>query len=275
MVSFEYNPITEYITVKWRCPECGKENESDKLSVPSPNIEAETHSDSIESESYIDECANCSHLINISLYSGFYGGVGEIDIDDENILGCEEESSEEDSYYDKELFDATHSEVLLILSEIDKLEYQTRKHLYRLLYASLITNLETYLSDTLIKYVTESDEHLRKFTENYEPFKKMSMPTSEIFARIDHIKEFVKKELRGLMYHNLAKLKPIFLAVMNINLGDIGDLCKAIIIRHDIVHRNGKDKEGNLHDINKEDVENLNELVNDFIYNVDSQSSSL
>ena len=56
MAEFEYNPLAEYITIKWRCPMCGTENESDAFSVPTPNYVAETHHDSIESEWYEDYC---------------------------------------------------------------------------------------------------------------------------------------------------------------------------------------------------------------------------
>lgn len=44
---------------------------------------------------------------------------------------------------------------------------------------------------------------------------------------------------------------------------------KCIDIRHDIVHRNGKDKEGNLQDISKEDVLDLAEKVSKFIGNIE------
>lgn len=44
----------------------------------------------------------------------------------------------------------------------------------------------------------------------------------------------------------------------------------AIDIRHDIVHRNGKDKEGNIRNISKDDVEQLSDHILDFIYEVDT-----
>ena len=72
MAEFEYNPLAEYITLKWHCPKCGTENESDAFSVPTPNYVAETHHDSIESEWYEDCCSNCDHCINVELYNGFF-----------------------------------------------------------------------------------------------------------------------------------------------------------------------------------------------------------
>ena len=72
------------------------------------------------------------------------------------------------------------------------------------------------------------------------------------------------------MYHNLGKLKGIYLDVLNVDLGDIKQLSSAVNIRHDIVHRNGKDKDGNERHINKCEVIEVADMVNEFIYSVDS-----
>lgn len=272
MAEFEYNPLAEYITLKWRCPKCGTENESDAFSVPTPNYAAESHHDSIESERYEDCCSNCDHCINVELYNGFYGGTLEVDLNNEDVLDINIEYPEEDdAWYDKELFDATHADVIKVMEKIDSLDEYTKFYLYKLLYANLITSMEAYLSDVLIKYVTENDEYLRKFTETYKPFKNQTITTDKIFTRMDHIKDIVKEELRKLMYHDLPKIKPIFMDSMGIDIGVIKDLCKAVLIRHDIVHRNGKDKEGKEHVITKENVEQLCAQVNEFIYNIECQ----
>lgn len=272
MADFEYNPLAEYITLKWRCPKCGTENESDAFSVPTPNYVAETHHDSIESEWYEDCCSNCDHCINVELYNGFYGGTLEVDLNNEEVLDIDIEYPEEDdAWYDKELFDTTHADVIKVMEKIDSIDEDMKFYLYKLLYANLITSMEAYLSDTLIKYVTENDEYLRKFTETYKPFKNQTFTTDDIFNRMDHLKDIVKGELRELMYHNLPKIKPIFMDSMGIDIGVIKDLYKAVLIRHDIVHRNGKDKEGKEHVITKENVEQLCTQVNDFIYNIERQ----
>ena len=272
MAEFEYNPLAEYITLKWHCPKCGTENESDAFSVPTPNYVAETHHDSIESEWYEDCCSNCDHCINVELYNGFYGGTLEVDLNNEEVLDIDIEYPEEDdAWYDKELFDTTHADVIKVMEKIDSIDEDMKFYLYKLLYANLITSMEAYLSDTLIKYVTETDEYLRKFTETYKPFKNQTFTTDDIFNRMDHLKDIVKGELRGLMYHNLPKIKPIFMDSMGIDIGVIKDLYKAVLIRHDIVHRNGKDKEGKEHVITKENVEQLCTQVNDFIYNIERQ----
>ena len=86
---------------------------------------------------------------------------------------------------------------------------------------------------------------------------------------MDSIKDKVKKTLNGLLYHNLPKIREIYKQVLDVEFGDFGVLNGAIEIRHDIVHRNGKDKDGIMHNITKEEVLKIAEHVNDFIYRVD------
>lgn len=73
------------------------------------------------------------------------------------------------------------------------------------------------------------------------------------------------------MYHNLGKIKPIYKEVLNIDLGDIREIMKAVQIRHDIVHRSGKDKDGNMHIISKEDIVQLVENVSSLISLVEGE----
>lgn len=52
MATFEFNPIADFIVLKFVCPFCGEENETDALYVPTPDFSAETHHDSVNSEDY-------------------------------------------------------------------------------------------------------------------------------------------------------------------------------------------------------------------------------
>lgn len=278
MASFEFNPIADCVTLRIKCPKCGEEFQTDGMGVPSPIWSAETHHDSVQDEEYEQQCDNCGELFNVILYNGFYGGDGiievadcEVDIDNNNILEVIEDFPDDESYdYDKELFDASHQEIKQLVDAIEPLPIDVKDKLYKMLYAKAITNLETYLGDTLKKYVLGKEEYLRLFVEKYKPYKEEALPLCEIYHRLDKIKERVKQTLNELMYHNLGKLKGIYLDVLNVDLGDIKQLSSAVNIRHDIVHRNGKDKDGNERHINKCEVIEVADMVNEFIYSVDS-----
>lgn len=269
----DFCPGADTISVHYVCPECGHTNETDDFEVPIPNFEAESHSGSIESETYEDSCENCGHTVNFVVSAGFSGGdVYSDDIDDDQLLEIEESFPyEDDLAFDRELFELTHDDVTKLLEEIEPLPNESKEKLYKLLYAKVITNMEAYLGDTLKRYVLNNEQILRTFVEKYEPYKDEDINLSNLFKIKDKIQSIVGETLGKLMYHNLPKIKPLYKDVLNIDCGDIKDLCKAIQIRHDIVHRNGADKSGNVQIITKEMVATLAKQVTDFIYNIDNQ----
>lgn len=273
MAGRDFCPIADTISIHYICPQCGHINETGDLEVPIPNFEAESHSGSIESEIYEDNCEHCGHLVNFIVSAGIGGGdVYSDDLDEDQLLKIDESITyEDDQAFDRELFELTHDDVSKLLEEIEPLPNETKEKLYKLLYAKVITNMETYLGDTLKRYVLNNEQFLRTFVEKYEPYNDEHILLSNLFTIKDKIQSIVGDSLSKLMYHNLPQIKPIYKDVLNIDCGNIQDLCKAIQIRHDIVHRNGADKSGNVHVITKEMVATLSRKVTDFIYNIDNQ----
>ena len=272
MATFEFNPIADFIVLKFVCPFCGEENETDALYIPTPDFSAETHHDSVNSEDYEHLCHKCDHLFEITVYNGFYGGDGEISDIDESV-SVEEDFPEEDyeEEYKSAYFDEHVRETIDVLDKIEVLDEVSKKLLYRTLYANVISSMEAYLSDRLIQKVLSSEETKRHFVENFKDFEDVKISLSDIYENIENIESRIKKSLREIIYHHLPRIRNIYKSTLNIDLGDISDLMKCVSIRHDIVHRNGKDKDGNLQVINKNDVEELATKVTEFIRNIESQ----
>lgn len=268
MLTLEYNPTASIIEIVFRCPKCNKVCTA-KLGVPAPDFTAETHHDSINIQYDECYCENCDSTYNVELSTGFYGGICEI-FDIDSVLDYKEIYDNEDYTYNRELFDECYGEIAKLLDTIEPLDNQSKEVLYRLLYANIITRMETFLADTLKSYVLSSEKNIRFFTENYKPFQKELVPLSDIHKRVDNQPSCVRQVLDSLMYHDLPKIKQIY-KVLNVDIGDIGDLAKAVIIRHDIVHRNGKDKDGNQRLITREMIEELSSKVAYLIYDVSNQ----
>ena len=95
MKQFDFNPLAEFVTITWKCPDCDEVNESDAFYVPTPNYEAETHRDSEWAECYEGSCRTCGHLITVELYNGFCGGSGVVDLDDSDVLDIDIEYPDE------------------------------------------------------------------------------------------------------------------------------------------------------------------------------------
>ncbi len=270
MASFGFNPIACGVVLTIQCPDCDDVFETESLPVPTPDWTAENHRDSVMSGSEWVTCPKCGKEIIVEMYNGIYGGEGTVDVDDDHFMGCEEEFDDDGHDYDKELFDACHAEITMMVDAVESLSDEPRSNIYKMLYAKAITNMETYLGDTLKKYVLNDDRYLRKFVETYEPYTKELRPVSEVYRIVETVKERVKITLsEEILYHNLPKLKGIYMSVFSIDMGNIQELMKAVSIRHDIVHRNGKKTDGSEHHIKKEDVLAIAEKVNNFIYAID------
>lgn len=271
MAQFAYNPTADQLNLKFTCPHCGNTVE-DFVGVPAPDLMAETHHDSINSDSEEIVCEHCGHEMTVDLHTGYYGGYGEIEgVEDGSIEVEEHFPEEDDEFYEQQLYEATHTEIERALDSIEGLNNDVKQFLYRLLYANVITSMETFLGDTLKREVLQDEVSLRKFVETYKPFKDISMNLSDLYAKKESMPGFVKTTLRELLYHDLRKIKPIYRDALGIDLGDVSELYKAVLVRHDLVHRNGKNHEGVEHTITEDMVRELQTKVKTLMESVNNQ----
>lgn len=142
--------------------------------------------------------------------------------------------------------------------------------LSRLLFANIITSLETFLSDTFINVIFGDERLMQRFVETTSESSKRSFKYSEIYEVIDGLPRVVKEYLTSILWHNLPKVKSMYKDTLDIDFG-ISEVSKAIPIRHDIVHRNGKQKDGVLVIIRKEDIEELLQNVEKMVNEIDGQ----
>lgn len=277
MASFDFNPFAEYVTLTVRCPECGHVQTFD-VATPMADFSADSHRQSVGTAYEEAECANCGHLFEISTANGIGGGDGEIaGLNDEDLIDWTEHFADDDweglddeDFY-AEYIDPHVREIRDVLDRLDCLDEQTRKILYRDLYANVISCLEAYLSDTIISKVLGDEKIKRKFVENSQSFKIQTLKISEFFQVQANLDKLIVKRLREIIYHKLDIVKPLYRDTLGADLGDISSLMKAVEIRNDIVHRNGRDKDGNLRDISKQDVLDLIKEVSDFIQSIEAQ----
>jgi hypothetical protein len=143
--------------------------------------------------------------------------------------------------------------------------------LRQLLYSSLIAALEAYLADTLSFWVNADKEVFKCFVTSCEEFKQRKFSLAEIFERMNDLTKEVEAYLQQLVWHRLDKVGPLMSDALGIEVSEIGPLMKHIMVRHDIVHRGGKTKEGKTIDIGTEDVNALRESVTVFVSGIQSK----
>ncbi len=130
------------------------------------------------------------------------------------------------------------------VNEITLDDPKLEKILKRQIFISVIGTMETFLSDTFIKLTFDDQSNFRRFIETHPEFKKQKFELREIFSETQKLKEIAKKVMLDTIYHNLPTIKEMFTKTFEIQFPDIKDVYKLVIKRHDLVHRNGKTKDG-------------------------------
>lgn len=267
MASFDYNPLASYVTITWVCPNCKKQNIT-RIAPPQPDFSAETDHDSQSQDDFDVECQNCNHQINVTMCTGIWSSWGEIDIDGANLISVDDFIEPDDDYYDNVKFEDSHNDTLEILEAIKDLSPEHQNKLCMLLYANVITKMETFLCDTLAQYVMSDKKYKKRFVSTYEPLKNGKLTYSEIYEKYDSLDDIIKEKLAEIIYHRMEQVSNIYKNVIGIDINPSGKIYRAIQNRHNIVHRNGKDKEGNLLNISKEEVKELSEYMVDYINDI-------
>lgn len=120
----------------------------------------------------------------------------------------------------------------------------------RMIFAHHVTALEAYLGDTLVKKTLGDEAVLaRMMTDNID-LKDAPVTLSQLTKTPGITKDMVRKSLREVLYHHLKKVDRLYTIAFQFRIlplagANRGSLFRAIQLRHDCVHRNGFDMDGN------------------------------
>jgi len=170
----------------------------------------------------------------------------------------------------KGYYDSFHKEVsnLEKLNNISLESQDLESVLKRQLYISAIGTLETFLSETFVNQTDEKPEYFKKFIETFPDFSKRKFPLSEIYTHYENLKKTARKEMLKVIYHNLDVVQNMYTATFDINFPEIAELSKLIATRHDLVHRNGKTKEGEEVVLDKDSIAKLLKKTSAFVESI-------
>lgn len=281
MKYFSFNPFgNESLTIYFNCDLCGHQVSSEDIGIPYPDYSADTAHDSQTDEEGNAVCEGCGKEFNISIYSTYAGGDGTIDeLPDNHHIDITEnpEPYYEDQYEaiaSNTLFFETFKSEIDNLKELNKITIanaSTDKTLRRQIFIGVIASMETYLSDAFINTTLNSKDFTKKFVGTFHDFKERPISLNELFEYHEKIKTICKQAMLDVIYHNLPKVKGMYKDTLGVDLGDIGTAYKAVLTRHDLVHRNGKTKDGVEVLIDSVIIDQLISDIETFIGNIDKQ----
>lgn len=158
---------------------------------------------------------------------------------------------------------------LRVLNKLSVPDPKAKKTLRRHIYVGVIACLETYLSDAFINTVLSNKDYLSSFFTSFKDFREQKLSMNELLDVASKAEEIAKKAMLEVLYHNLPKVSKMYEATLNIVFPNFSAIQKAVSIRHDLVHRNGKTKEGKEIIIDDMMIDDIISKVESFISEID------
>lgn len=159
------------------------------------------------------------------------------------------------------------------LDELSTLNaFSENQALQRMVFASVISAMEAYLSDTMKYHVLNRRAIKRRFIESHHSFKDKIL-RKDVFKFLDTLNETLNNEIDKISFHNVDTVKGLYKDVLLCDIPEdkLSDLRTSVSKRHDIVHRNGKATDGSAVIASQDDVYKLIELVCSIIKHIDIQ----
>jgi hypothetical protein len=151
----------------------------------------------------------------------------------------------------------------------------------RMVFAQQITALEAYLCDTLINEVNKCKDSMDALFADDKDLTTLKFTLKEIAADPDFVPKSVRKHLRSLLYHKIPKVSTLYKIVFKIDLFTLlGEenskkMEEAVQYRHDCVHRNGHDTDGNRLDVfTKEYIQEVARIIVDLVDKIETVARS-
>jgi DNA-directed RNA polymerase subunit RPC12/RpoP len=257
--------------VSFRCPEC-REAVSAWLNIPG---------DVSEHYEYVS-CPNCdaSDHWDVVIRQDEDGYTAELEKDPETDVSIEVGYSQYDMDWDEPepepdaygIFRRAMSDWNRNLRELGTPHGASSRN--RMLFTTLYSILEAYLSDAIIGAANEDVAVQRKMLK-LDGLKDKQISLETVLDKPDIVRDMVKTTLQGLSFHRLGVINGICESCFGKKIlprdNDERTLVmKSIDKRHDCVHRNGTTKAGVLHaDITREYLEKIGGLFEEMAKTLD------
>ncbi len=146
----------------------------------------------------------------------------------------------------------------------------------RLMYANAITILETYLSDCFTQIILKNKKLKLSLIASIPELNEKKYYLKDAQIWLDNIDENIIEILQNISFHNLGRVIGMYKNVLGVSFpDDLGAIFNAINTRHDIIHRNGKDKTSKIVHITKKDIEVLVESIDHLVDHIEQELSNL
>lgn len=145
----------------------------------------------------------------------------------------------------------------------------------KLVLSGLISAMEAYLANTLMTLVAEEIDATENLLLKEEKLSSQKITLFEAWNESLTVEKRVQDYLRDQIYHRLGKVEKLYEIAFNIQVFQSLEvrerLHRAVSLRHDIVHRNGRNHQGEEQDFSSFAVLAMMRDIHDFVMHVNDQ----
>jgi len=251
---------------QWECPKCEGQNDSD-FEIPEINFTSDKARDYYGEDIFEIDCEYCGFHAEGTVHNSVFGLEFQITGPDNNPIHIEAidpndfyepdfEEEYEDWYWEpsdnpNDEFTVAINGMRTLLKTNIEISHDGQL-LNRIVFSQTITALEAYLSDTLINLVKGDKVIQKSIYEKDAELGKKKFTAKEFLDDSDLPEKYMLLHFRKkISFHNLDTANKLFKYALNQDIF-VDDahrnlMFRAIELRHDCVHRNGKTEESVKH----------------------------
>jgi len=241
------------------CPKCGKDVRT-AVTVPEPSWgDVESTSDIVTEGEATITCPACSEPFLAEVHN--YGSGCDIKLIDYPDVGVQADMPffsppDPDLWTDETEAPPLHPHSIFLESYkvawklLFEMGIDNGNHLLnRMTFTHFLTAMEAHLCDTLINHIRSDKDALKALLAKDKTLREVKITLEEIEEDPNIVLTKVERYLRGIRYHNLPMVDFLYRTALDAPIltdkATNTQLLRAVQYRHDCVHRNGFDREGN------------------------------
>ena len=158
-----------------------------------------------------------------------------------------------------ELYQEAISEIKFALEKSAAIPFDNQ-FFYRMIYMQIFSTTEAFLSDRLKQLILLNDNALEFFCKNDEKIKSLKYKAETVFKGKPALRQSVMGAIQERIFHRFQDVVRDFQSACDTTIeidSELTELVKFNSKRHDCVHRNGRNADGNLRSISMEELQNL------------------
>lgn len=261
-------------SLKLLCPGCGATIQEILKEVPPYDLMADYGSETQGSVYQAIVCSKCDRRFEVHVRntgSGLVAGLQDettpVSVIDDPTKNPGDEWEME--AYQREnlpndpgqIFKFATYDIDFIAGEVESGGHGSIAALNRMLLVQYFSAIEAYLSDRLIRLVLDDPKAMSDLVRGNKEWAAEKISVVDLASNPDAFRDWVHTRLRELMYHNFVKIDQYYRSALGSTIFPDEStkkvLMKFVPIRHDCVHRYGRDHEGRERTLNKEDLDKL------------------